>query len=122
MNLLASTCAKAILTFSLLAGLCLGARSQQNPVDTFDAWFKKEPNDSIRLERATRISKYFENIDTSVSWKYYRVAKQIADQKNTDAARMRILELEGVLHTKSNPGKAYTLYQEAIEICRSLKS
>src|SRR6266700_2682961 len=68
----------------------------QGPVkDTFETWVNREKNDSLRLERAIRVAKYFDNIDSAVAWKYYSLSKQIAGKQNTPISRIAILELEG---------------------------
>jgi two-component system NarL family sensor kinase len=93
----------------------------QAVVDTFQTYLDKEKNDSARLMMATRVSKYYENIDTSLAWKYFRISGQIANKLNTTEAKIAVLELEGVLYTKSDPAKAYILYKQAIELCEANK-
>jgi two-component system NarL family sensor kinase len=93
----------------------------QGAVDTFQTHLDKEKNDSAKMMMATRIAKYYENIDTVASWKYFEIAKKLAGKLNTITAKIATLELEGVLYTKSNPAKAYLLYKEAIELCESNK-
>jgi two-component system NarL family sensor kinase len=93
------------------------ATAQQPVVDTFEAKVNAEKTDSMKLVRAARISKYFENIDTVTAWKYFRIAKQIAARQTTVLSRVSVLELEGVLNTKANPAKAYVLYKQAADLC-----
>ena len=98
------------------------ALSQQNPPDTFEARLNRITDDSTRLEKATNLAKYFENIDTAVAWKYFRIAKAIADKKNDESSQIKVLEIEGVLYTKNNPARAYVLYQKAIGMCQEQKA
>ena len=93
----------------------------QAAVDTFQQYIDKEKTDSAKLIRATRISNYFLNIDSAAAQKYFRIAKQLANKVHTVTAKIAMLELEGVLFTKSNPAKAYLLYKQAIELCESNK-
>ncbi len=111
---------KRILTLiMLIGGLSLSA--QTNVIDTFENTIKRQLNDSMRLIKATQVAKYFENIDSAVAWKYYRIAKQLAEKENSTFSKIKILELEGVLYTKNNPAKAYTLYTQAIDQCKNFK-
>jgi signal transduction histidine kinase len=100
----------------------LSIAAQTTVVDTFENTIQRQPNDSMRLLKTIQIAKYFENIDSAIAWKYYRIAKQLAEKENTDIAKIEILELEGVLYTKNNPAKAYTLYTEAIDQCKKFRS
>lgn len=110
---------RPITPFCICLLLCVTrVYSQSNVIDTFETSLNKEKNDSIRLSRAATLSKYFQNIDSATSWKYYRIAKQIADKRNTPISKITILELEGVLNTSPHPVQAYALYQQAIELCR----
>ncbi len=93
----------------------------QRAVDTFQTYLDKEKSDSAKMMMATRIAKYYENIDTVAAWKYFGISKKLADKINTIAAKIATLELEGVLYTKSNPAKAYLIYKQAIELCESNK-
>ncbi len=101
--------------------LCCFAVKSQAVVDTFQSYLDKEKNDSSRLMMATRVAKYYENIDTSLAWKYFRISGQIANKVNTAEAKIAVLELEGVLYTKSDPAKAYILYKQAIDLCETNK-
>ena len=100
----------------------LSLSAQTNVVDTFENTIRRQPNDSMRLIKATQVAKYFENIDSAAAWKYYRIAKQLAEKENSTLSKIKILELEGVLYTKNNPAKAYTLYKQAIDQCKNLKN
>ncbi len=93
----------------------------QVTVDTFQIYVDKEKTDSAKMIRAIRISNYFLNMDSAVAWKYFRIANQIASKQNTVFAKISILEIEGVLNTKSNPAKAYILYKQAAELCEANK-
>ena len=93
----------------------------QAVVDSFQSHIDKEKTDSAKLMKAIAISKYFENIDTAIAWRYYRESAQLAGRLNTIRAKVAMLELEGVLYTKSDPAKAYGLYKQAIDLCESNK-
>ncbi len=93
-------------------------RSQTSMPDTFELAIQKLPNDSMRLAKALRVAKYFENIDSATTWKYYRIAKSLSGKLNNRLSKLEMLELEGVLRTKNNPGKAYILYKQAIDLIR----
>ncbi len=106
----------------ILAGLLFSfAAKSQAVIDTFQTYLDKEKNDSSRLMMATRVSKYYENIDTALAWKYFRTSTQLAGKLNTVVAKIAVLELEGVLYTKSDPAKAYILYKQAIALCEENK-
>ena len=92
--------------------------SQTSMPDTFELAIQRLPNDSLRLQKATRVAKYFENIDSATAWKYYNIAKKLSEKLNDRMSKMEMLELEGVLNTKNNPGKAYILYKQAIDLIR----
>ena len=108
--------------FLFFASVMIAITVSGQPVaDTFQKYVDKEKTDSAKLMRATRISNYFLNIDSAAAWKYFRIAKQIAGKQNTILSKVSVLELEGVLNTKSNPAKAYTLYKQATELCEANK-
>ena len=95
--------------------------ASQPVVDTFQKYVDKEKGDSSKMMRAIKISNYFLNIDSAAAWKYFRIAKQLSDRQTKVFAKISILEMEGVLHTKANPAKAYILYQQAAELCDANK-
>jgi signal transduction histidine kinase len=93
------------------------AATSQAVVDTFETYLAREKNDSTKISRAIEVSKYFETVDTAVAWKYFRIAKQMADKQNNITSKISVQELEGVLNTKTDPAKAYLLYNRAIALC-----
>ena len=102
----------------ILSTSCPLLRSQTLVKDTFERAIQRLPNDSMRLAKALRVAKYFENIDSATTWKYYRIAKSLSEKLNNRLSKIEMLELEGVLHTKNNPGEAYIFYKEAIDLIR----
>jgi two-component system NarL family sensor kinase len=112
---------KKIGPFILVSMLLSLPAKGQAVVDTFQTYLDKEKNDSARLMMATRVAKFYENIDTSLAWKYFRISGQIAGKLNTVLSKVAVLELEGVLYTKSDPAKAYVLYKQAIALCDANK-
>lgn len=93
----------------------------QVAADTFQVYVDKEKTDSAKMMRAIQISNYLVNIDSATAWKYFGIANQFALKQNTVLAKISILEIEGVLYTKSNPAKAYILYKQATELCETNK-
>src|SRR5690349_11449807 len=92
--------------------------SQVPVVDTFEVKIARQKTDSAKLEKSNAIAKYFENIDSVTAWKYFKISQGLAKKINSKFSKISILELEGVLVTKSNQVKAYGLYEQAIDLCR----
>lgn len=99
-----------LLTFS---------QAKAQPPDTFEIWINRVTDDSLRLKRALDVAKYYDNIDSSLAWKYFRIAKIYSDKMNTLFSRVSITEMEGILSTKTSPAKAYAFYKQAIELART---
>ncbi|MBC7851450.1 MAG: sensor histidine kinase [Chitinophagaceae bacterium] len=104
-----------ILLACLLSLIVLQSRGQ-SVVDTFERWVNRVEGDSLRIGRIAQVAKYFENIDTAVAFKYLNLAKRINARDSSPFITMTTLEMEGVLYTKSNPARAYELYEKAVKI------
>ena len=78
LSLISSFKKTTLLLVIILFATCSPLQSQTSMPDTFELAIQKLPNDSMRLAKALRVAKYFENIDSATTWKYYRIAKSLS--------------------------------------------
>lgn len=114
-------CVYMIMLF-LACFTCLNRVNAQNTeTGDLEKQLSLAKNDSVRIELLLRLSKLYDNVDTTKARSYYRLADSLADKSGSDILKGFSAEIAGVLATRYDQQKALQHYNRAIRLLTAYK-